>query len=152
MAPDNSRIQSLVITAHLTVCDIVKQVVDVHRWLNLCLWRVERVGWRKNVLLKCYVELIQKKYFILKGKKLYYLGWDTKTCFPPLLVCIKLSSHVGLEASQTSMYSDYISKSEHKEVKKRVIKNEHYDQRTLSSCGRTNLNVGSTWSTAMMDM
>lgn len=64
-----------------------------------------------------------KNIFHSKGKKrhiFYYLGWGTKSCFSPLLVCIKISSHVySIGKLPTSMYSDYISQSEHKDVKKK---------------------------------
>lgn len=86
-----------------------------------------------------------KKIFHSKGKKktnFVLLGLGYKKLLSPLLVCIKLSSHVGLEASQPACIV-IIVESEHKDVKKRAWSNDHYDQRTLSSCGRTKLNVGS---------
>lgn len=95
-----------------------------------------------------------KKKFHSKGKKrtnfvLLGLGYE-KLLFH---VCTKLSSHAYRPGGlPTSMYSDYFDESEHTDVKKGAWSNDPYDQRTLSSCRRTNLNVGSTWSTAMMDM
>ena len=69
----SSKIQSLVWIAHLAVRNIIKHVADVSWWLNVCLRRIKRMWWGKLICLKCWMEVIQVKYFILRKKTQFIL-------------------------------------------------------------------------------
>lgn len=94
IAPGSFTIRSLVFITYLVVCNIIKQVVDVSWWLNVCLWRIERMRWGQRIRLKCRMEVIQVKYLILRKKKTFFMNlscvWIWKSAsFHPFLVCIR---------------------------------------------------------------